>query len=106
MTNQLSTFTFAPGLNLRTVMRDGEPWFVAMDVCEALDLDTTNIRRILEDDEVNLVQYTGLPNRDALVVNESGLYSLILKSRKPEARAFKKWVTSVVLPPSARTALT
>ena len=85
-------------MNLRTITKDGEPWFVAIDVCAALEMDTTNIRRILDSDEVNLVQYTGLPNRGAIVINESSLYAVILKSRKPEAQAFKKWVTSVVLP--------
>ncbi len=94
-------FRYAPGLSLRTVMREGAPWFVAKDVCDALGLDVSDTRRTLDeaDREVLLAgQHPGLPNRGATAINESGLYSLILKSRKPEAKAFQKWVTSVVLP--------
>lgn len=102
MTNQLATFAFAPGLNLRTVMRDGAPWFVAKDVCNALSLPkVTDAIKNLDANEVVIAlasRYPGLPNRGANLINESGLYALILKSRKPEAKAFQKWVTSVVLP--------
>lgn len=81
-------------------MRDGggEPWFVAKDVCDALGLDTSHVRRGLDNDEV-----TTLPNWQGkgaapLIVSEAGLYSLVLKSRKPEAKRFKRWVTHDVLP--------
>lgn len=111
----LSTFAFAPagiaspGLTLRVVDREGAPWFVAKDVCEALGMGTdakhgtADWLRGLEEDEVIPAQSAGikLPGtgmHNAKLVSESGLYSLILKSRKPEAKAFKKWVTSVVLP--------
>lgn len=95
---KVQAFEFAPGLRLRAVDIDGAPWFVAKDVCGALALDTTKVRRALDSDEVNLAKLAGLPNRGALMVSESGLYALILKSRKPEARAFRRWVTSEVLP--------
>lgn len=77
---------------------NGEPWFVAKDVCDALGLDTSHVRRGLDDDEV-----TTLPNWQGkgaapLIVSEAGLYSLILKSRKPEAKRFRRWVTHDVLP--------
>jgi anti-repressor protein len=76
----------------------GEPWFVAKDVCDALGLDTSHVRRGLDDDEV-----TTLPNWQGkgaapLIVSEAGLYSLVLKSRKPEAKRFRRWVTHDVLP--------
>lgn len=63
-----------------------------------MGLDTTRVRRHLNDAEVNLVQQTGLPNRGALFISESGFYKLVLKSRKPEARKFQDWVTGEVLP--------
>ena len=88
---------------VRAVVKDGEPWFVAKDVCDALELRTDNLRAILEEDEIDTVNpYTigGAQNggRAPLIINESGLYSLILRSRKPEAKKFKKWVTAEVLP--------
>lgn len=83
---------------IRATEIDGEPWIVAKDVCDALGLDTSHVRRGLDDDEV-----VSLPNWQGkgsapLIVSEAGLYSLVLKSRKPEAKAFKRWVTHEVLP--------
>jgi prophage antirepressor-like protein len=77
----------------------GEVWFVAKDVCDALTIDTSNLSKLLDDDERSTcpVQYTDQV-RAVSIINESGLYSLILRSRKPEAKRFKKWVTSEVLP--------
>lgn len=105
-----AALNFAPGLNLRVVDRDGEPRFVAKDACAALEMPTTTGAnqwlRGLDDDEVCLLKKENspsLPNRGVYGVNESGLYSLILKSRKPEAKAFKKWVTSEVLPTIRKT---
>ncbi|WP_256253102.1 BRO-N domain-containing protein [Burkholderia ubonensis] len=67
-------------------------------MCDALGLDTTHVRRDLEADEVKVAKLAGFRGRGAFVVPESGLYALIMRSRKPEAKAFRKWVTSVVLP--------
>ena len=89
-------------LDLHTLTDDnGDPWFIAKDVCEILGLDNvTKALYGLDDDEKNTVTIgkgiRGNPNRT--IINESGLYSLILRSRKPEAKAFKKWVTAEVLP--------
>lgn len=91
--------------------RNGEPWFVAADACKALGMDlskgTSKWLVSLDEDEVQSPEILGAtlsgPGRRALLVNESGLYSLILRSRKPEARAFKKWVTSEVLPTIRKT---
>ena len=81
--------------------KNGEPWFVAKDVCDALGIRTDTVRTILDDDEVretnpNSIGVAG--GRNPLIVSEAGLYSLILKSRKPEAKRFRRWVTHEVLP--------
>lgn len=99
-----STFQFGE-LAVRVVMRDGEPWFVAADVCAALDI--ANPRQAvsrLDDDEkgVRTVDTLGGP-QEAAIINESGLYSLILTSRKEEAKRFKRWVTHEVLPAIRKT---
>lgn len=84
---------------VRTLLLDGQPWFFAMDVCQALGLTDTNKALIgLDDDEkCEHEQYSG-SGRKPVLINESGLYSLILRSRKAEAKRFKKWVTAEVLP--------
>lgn len=82
---------------VRTVIKEGEPWFVAKDVCEVLEIqNTTQAMSRLDEEERSIfnIGRQGMTN----IINESGLYSLILTSRKPEAKAFKKWVTSEVLP--------
>lgn len=104
-TDQLQPFDFAPGVSLRSFVMEGQPYFLAKDVCEALDLDTQNVRRGLDADEVASFkppQMSGLPGRDPLWVTESGMYSLIMRSNKDGAKKFQRWVTSVVLP-SLRT---
>ena len=86
---------------IRTTMIGGEPWFMAKDVCDALGVATNHLResgRGLDDDEV-----ASLPNWEGkgsapTIISEAGLYSLIMRSRKPEAKAFKRWVTHEVLP--------
>lgn len=92
------------GETLRALVdKEGEPWFVAKDVCGILGTRTDAIRAILEADEVsevnpNTIGVARNGGHDWLIVSEAGLYGLILKSRKPEARAFKRWVTHEVLP--------
>lgn len=89
------------GLSVRTVIINDEPWFVAKDICDALEVRTSNLRSILEDDEIRndyTIDIAQNGGRAPLIISESGLYSLILRSRKPEAKRFKKWVTSEVLP--------
>jgi prophage antirepressor-like protein len=86
-------------MNLRSLSRDIEPWFVAMDIAVALDYsDTEAMTRKLDDDEKQNLQIVGFGPRGVTLISESGLYSAILGSHKPEAKAFKRWVTSVVLP--------
>ena len=85
------------------VERDGEPWFVAADVCKALEIGNPaqGLVRLEDDEKMNtLISNEGNQrgNPNMTVVNESGLYTLILSSRKPEAKVFKRWVTSETLP--------
>jgi len=98
--NEITTFENKQFGELRTINKDGEPWFVASDVCKALDLGSTHkaVDR-LDDDEKgrNSIPTLG-GTQDMIVVNEPGLYSLILGSRKPEAKSFKRWITHEVLP--------
>ena len=93
------------GKAVRTIMKDGDIWFVAMDACTVLEHSNSRMAISgLDDDEkgVSIVYTPGGPQR-VNVVNESGLYSLVFTSRKPEAKAFRRWVTSVVLPTLRRT---
>lgn len=105
MSNQSpAVFNFVSN-SLRVVMRDGDPWFVAADVCAALGISRTDdgVSR-LDDDEkgADSIRTPG-GDQEMTIINESGLYSLILGSRKPEAKKFKKWVTSEVLPAIRKT---
>lgn len=99
MNNKIKVFENAEFGPVRTVTINGEPWFVASDVCKALGIDSTSTRR-LDDDEKNTLRLTqGIPgNPNVTVVNEPGLYTLVLGSRKPEAKAFKRWITHEVIP--------
>ena len=96
--NDLQIFKSEQFGEIRTVEINGEPWFVAADVCRALEIDRTATRR-LDDDEKDLrSMHTLGGSQDFTIVNESGLYNLVLGSRKAEARAFKRWVTHEVIP--------
>ncbi len=92
--------------NVRVVVgHDGEPWFVAADVASALDYQAAkDLTRFIDNDEKGrqIVPTLG-GEQELLVINESGLYSAILKSRKPEAKRFKRWVTHEVLPSIRKT---
>lgn len=96
--NDLKIFSNEKFGTVRTVIKNNEPWFVAADVCKALEIDRTQSRR-LDDDEkgVYLIQTPG-GEQEVSVVNEPGLYSLVLGSRKPEAKEFKRWITHEVIP--------
>ncbi|GHV90409.1 hypothetical protein AGMMS50268_09120 [Spirochaetia bacterium] len=106
--NELMSFIFRD-MSVRITDQNGDPWFVAKDVCDVLGLgNAREALRNLDDDEVGSVRLTdgtsplgGNPNMN--IINESGLYNLIFRSNKPEAKAFRKWVTSVVLPSIRKT---
>lgn len=97
MENMLRTFTDERFGSVRTVLRDGEPWFVAADVCRALELSnpTVSVGR-LDDDE--RAKFNLGRQGEGTIVSEPGLYTLVLGSRKPEAKAFKRWITHEVIP--------
>ncbi len=105
MTAQIIPFRYAEAAELRAVTVDGDPWFVANDVAAILDL--ANVRSslaLLDDDERGVHTVDTLGGQQSLaIVSEAGLYSLILRSRKAEAKAFKRWVTHTVLPEIRKT---
>lgn len=100
--NALQTLTFQNN-RVRILDRNGDPWFVAKDVCDVLDIDTTQTRRLDEDEKGLCSIQTPGGQQEMVCVNESGLYTLVLGSRKPEAKAFKRWVTHEVLPAIRQT---
>ena len=97
MENKLMVFENEAFGKVRTLNLNGEPWFVAVDVCSVLDLSnpTIAVRRLDEDERA---KFNLGRQGDATIVNEPGLYTLVLGSRKPEAKAFKRWITHEVLP--------
>ena len=94
-----------PQFRVRVVMRDGEPWFVAKDVCDCLELgNVSQTCSRLDDDERGIIlNDTPSGKQEMLVVSEPGLYSLIGSSKKQEAKAFKRWVNHEVLPSIRKT---
>lgn len=100
MNNHLMIFENPEFGAVRSILIDGDPWFVAADVCKALEIEKTNraLSR-LDDDEKGAHSVSTPGGRQRMsIISESGLYSLILGSRKPEARAFKRWITHEVIP--------
>jgi prophage antirepressor-like protein len=102
MSTAIELFTYT-GHELRAVIIDGDPWFVSAGALALLDLNRSSIA-CLDDDEraVHTVDTPGGPQQVS-IISESGLYSLILRSRKPEAKAIKRWITGEVLPSIRRT---
>ena len=97
---ETSILQWKEGASVRMQMIKDEPWFAAKDVCELLGLDNSRqaVSR-LDDDEKGVINSDTLGGKQELTfVNESGMYALIFQSRKPQARAFRKWVTGEVLP--------
>ena len=103
--NEITIFENAQFGEIRTIQLDGEPWFVAADVCRALEIkDTWNALSRLDDDEKGTASISTLGGmQEMTTVNEPGLYSLVLGSRKPEAKAFKRWITHDVIPAIRKT---
>jgi prophage antirepressor-like protein len=100
MENKLQVFTNEQFGQIRTISQNGGPWFVAADVCRALELgDTHKAVERLDSDEKGRNSIPTLGGmQEMTVVNEPGLYALVLGSRKPEAKAFKRWITHEVIP--------
>jgi len=98
--DQLRVFNFNQN-QIRTIFKNGQPWFVAKDVCNVLEIsDARKSVNLLDEDERNIIPVTDSlgRNQDTFIINEPGLYSLILRSRKPEAKEFKRWITHEVIP--------
>lgn len=103
--NDLMPFDYS-GRQVRTILRDGEAWFVIADVCTVLELRNPSMAAARVDtDDLSIAEVIDSMGRTqvARIANESGLYDLIFLSRKPEAKAFKRWVTHTVLPEIRRT---
>jgi prophage antirepressor-like protein len=116
METTMRVFTNSAFGKVRTAVKDGEPWFVAADVCRVLELDDVSnaVSRLDDDEHISLAQGHPFLNRvggitksnlgkPTPMINESGVYSLILGSRKPEAKPFKRWVTHDILPTIRKT---
>ncbi|CAB3783380.1 BRO-N domain-containing protein [Pararobbsia alpina] len=100
----VSPFNFE-GKDVRVIERDGEPWFVGSDVCDVLEIaKVDSALRGLDADEKGTHTVSTLGGAQRVgIISEPGLYALLAKSRKPEARRFKRWVTSKVLPAIRKT---
>lgn len=99
--NELQIFNNEEFGEIRTITKDGEPWFVGKDITEKLGYQNGSrdiARHVDEDDQIVISIPGDTQNRNMLVINESGLYSLVISSKLPNAKKFKKWVTSEVLP--------
>jgi prophage antirepressor-like protein len=100
--NELQVFTNKECGEIRVLKRNGEAWFVAVDVCKALDINNARqaVTRLDDDEKCTVISNDG---RQMNIVSESGLYSLVLSSRKKEAKTFKRWVTHDILPEIRKT---
>ena len=110
MEAQIQVFQNKEFGQVRVVEHNGDPWFVAKDVCAVLGTETRDLPDILDHDEqrplVDIIHTLNNSNglrRDSRIISEPGLYSLVMRSRKPEAKAFKRWVTHDILPTIRKT---
>lgn len=106
MNDVIKTFTNNNFGTVRTICHDGEPWFVGKDVAAILGYKNTSkalADHVDTEDKLNNDSLSSLGQRGGWIINESGLYSLIISSKKPEAKAFKRWITSNVLPTIRKT---
>jgi len=103
--NELMRVFDYEGAQVRTVIRDGQPWFVAKDVCNILEITNSRdaVARLDEDEKGVVSTDTPGGSQQLQAVTESGLYVLVLSSRKQEAKSFKRWVTHDVLPQIRQT---
>lgn len=101
MNTEIQTFNFNHNPVRTLTDKNGEPWFVAKDVCDVLGLNNVSqaLTRLDDDEKSSIILNDGTPGTPTkTIVSESGIYSLTIASRKPEAREFKRWVTHEVLP--------
>lgn len=99
MNNELTVWNYGDN-DVRILMIDDEPWLVLADVCRVLELSTpARVAERLDDDEKGMSQIHTLGGtQNMTIISESGFYSVVLRSDKPQAKPFRKWVTSVLLP--------
>lgn len=104
-TNELKIFDSPKFGEIRVIERDGDPWFVAVDVCRALEIgNSRDALSRLDDDEKGVASIDTPGGAQQMnIINEPGLYTLVLGSRKPEAKAFKRWITHEVIPSIRKT---
>ena len=105
MENEIKIFENEEFGKIRTVIKDGEPWFVLADICKILEISNSRmVAGRLDAEELMSVKLTsGGQRREMTAVSESGLYAVILRSDKPQAKPFRKWVTTEILPTIRRT---
>lgn len=108
MENEIKIFESEEFGKVRTVIKDGEPWFVGKDVAEILEYSNTRdaiLRHVDSEDKTTVVISDGGSNYKSktTIINESGFYSLVLSSKMPKAKEFRRWVTSHILPTIRRT---
>lgn len=98
--SEIQVFTSNQFGEIRTIEKNGAPWFVAADVCRALEMSdvSMSLRRLDDDEKGTSSICTPGGQQEMSIVNEPGLYALVLGSRKPEAKAFKRWITHEVIP--------
>lgn len=104
--NEIQVFNNTQFGEVRSINMNGEPWFVAADVCRVLEIGNSSqaLARLDEDEKNTLILNEGnRGNPNVSIVNEPGLYTLVLGSRKPEAKAFKRWITHEVIPAIRKT---
>ena len=100
MSNILQVFSYNSNA-IRVLIREKNPWWIAKDVCDVLEIKNSRqaLTRLDDDEKDTVIINDGTPGNPAMaVINEPGLYTLVLSSRKPEAREFKRWITHEVIP--------
>lgn len=99
-TQKVTVFNHPSFGDVRVVMQGNNPWFIATNVCKALEINNARqaLTRLDSDEKADVILNDGSQNRKMNIINEYGLYNLVLSSRKAEAKAFKRWVTHDVLP--------
>lgn len=99
--NNLQPFNNPEFGTIRTLEKDNEVWFIGKDVAEILGYSNTRdalTKHVDSEDKAGVAIHDGRQNRSMIIINESGLYSLVLSSKLPTAKKFKRWVTNEVLP--------
>ena len=106
MENKIKIFESEEFGRVRTLVKDGEPWFVGKDVADILEYRNGSRdinRHVDEEDRCKTMIFDGNQNKETIIINESGFYSFVLSSKMPRSKEFRRWVTSQILPTIRRT---